>query len=197
MNLPTKITVIRVFLIPIMLLFAMPAPAFLDSWGGIWADAGKWINQWGLYAAAAVFVAAALTDLLDGYLARRMKVVTDMGIFLDPIADKLLVASALIALNTRQLADGWMVVIIIAREFIVSGLRLVAAGKGMVVTADKIGKLKTLTQMIAIVALFIGNFPLSLLTDFDFGYCLLWLATLLTIYSGFNYLRINRQVLKS
>lgn len=178
-----------------MVLFAMPAPTWLTGGSEFMQHIGSYINEKGLYLAAIIFIIAAITDLLDGYLARKLGVVTSMGIFLDPIADKLLVASALIALNCRGLVDGWIVIIIIAREFIVSGLRLIAAGEGTIVAADKTGKLKTVLQIVAISAMFLGNFPLSLIVDFDFGYYIMIVATIITLYSGYNYIRMNKHIL--
>ena len=190
LNLPTQITLIRIFLIPVMLLFAMPAPFWIPD------GAAQFLSTRGFTVAFIIFFIASVTDLLDGYLARKMNIVTNMGVFLDPIADKLLVVSALIAILSRGYRYGWIVVAIIAREFIVSGLRLIAAGKGTIVSADRFGKAKTVLQMVAISAVFLNNYPLSLVSSIDFGRYLMGLAALLTLYSGANYIRVNRRLLR-
>ena len=187
MNLPNKITICRIIATPVFLFFLVP------GWFGQFLG----INQWGRYAAAAIFVFAALTDMLDGRLARKYNMISELGKFLDPIADKLLVTSALIALISTDNLSVWIVFIIVAREFIVSGLRLVAASKGVVIAADKWGKLKTIVQIIAIVAILLNNYPFSLISDFPFGMVFMYIAVALTIISGVNYIVKNYRLLSN
>lgn len=185
MNLPNKITISRILATPVFLFFLVP------GWFGQFLG----LDQWGRYVAAIIFVAAALTDLVDGNLARKHNLVTELGKFLDPIADKLLVTSALIAFIKTDNLSVWIVFIIISREFIVSGFRLVAAGQGVVIAADKWGKIKTVLQIIAIVAILIRDFPFSLVTDFPVGMVVMYLAVVMTVISGINYVVKNAKIL--
>ena len=175
MNLPNKLTTFRVILIPFFVFF-MLAPNMTG------------INN---YIAVAIFIVASLTDLLDGKIARKYNLLTNFGKFMDPLADKLLVCSAMICLiQTGQLA-AWIVVIIIAREFIISGFRLVASDNGIVIAANYWGKFKTVSQMAMIIVLIAdlgGVFDLI-------GQILIWLALALTIISLIDYVWTNRQVL--
>ncbi len=189
MNLPNKLTVLRILMIPVFLLLLLPV-----------ADGRLLIPmplQTGRLLAALVFVLAAFTDLLDGAIARKRNCITTLGKFLDPIADKLLVASALMALIQLGEASAWAAVIIIAREFVVQGVRIIAANDAVVIAASMLGKIKTFTQMTAIVLLLIGDFPFSLFTSFPVGQVLLWISVALTIYSGYDYLKANLDRLKS
>lgn len=189
MNLPNKLTMLRILMIPVFLLLLLPI-----------AD-GRLIfsipMQTGRVLAALVFVLAALTDMLDGAIARKRNCITTLGKFLDPIADKLLVASALMALIQLGETSAWAAVIIIAREFVVQGVRIIAANDAVVIAASMPGKIKTFTQMIAIVLLLLDNFPFSLITAFPVGEVLLWISVALTIYSGYDYLKANLSRLKS
>lgn len=187
MNLPNKITLSRIIATPVFMFFLVP------GWFGRFFG----LDQWGRYAAVVIFVLAALTDMVDGKLARRYNLVSELGKFLDPIADKLLVISALIALIKTDNLPVWIVFIIISRELIISGFRLVAAGQGIVIAADKLGKLKTVTQIIAIVAILIRDFPFSLITDFPVGMTMMYIATLMTVISGINYVAKNIKILTS
>ncbi|NMA66532.1 MAG: CDP-diacylglycerol--glycerol-3-phosphate 3-phosphatidyltransferase [Clostridiaceae bacterium] len=187
MNLPNKLTICRIIATPVFLFFLVP------GWFGQFFG----LNQWGRYVAAVIFIFAALTDMLDGRIARKYNMISELGKFLDPIADKLLVTSALIAFIKTDNLSVWIVFIIVAREFIVSGIRLIAAGKGVVIAADKWGKLKTVFQIIAIVAILIRDFPLSLITDFPFGMVTMYIAVVLTIISGINYIAKNYRLLSS
>jgi len=175
MNLPNKLTTFRVILIPFFVFF-MLAPNMTG------------INN---YIAVAIFIVASLTDLLDGKIARKYNLVTNFGKFMDPLADKLLVCSAMICLiQTGQLA-AWIVVIIIAREFIISGFRLVASDNGVVIAANYWGKFKTVSQMAMIIVLiadFGGVFDMV-------GTVLIWIATALTVISLVDYVWANREVL--
>lgn len=185
MNLANKITISRILATPIFLFFLVP------GWFGQFLG----LNQWGRYAAAVIFILASLTDMIDGNIARKHNMVTELGKFLDPVADKLLVTSALIAFIKTDNLSVWAVFIIIAREFIVTGFRIIAAGRGVIIAADKWGKTKTVVQIIAIVAILVRDFPISLITDFPVGMTLMYIAVILTIISGVNYIAKNVKVL--
>jgi CDP-diacylglycerol--glycerol-3-phosphate 3-phosphatidyltransferase len=175
MNLPNKITIFRVALIPVFVLFML-----MDRIPG------------GKYIAAGVFVIAALSDFLDGYIARKHKLVTNFGKFMDPIADKLLVCSALICFVELHLLPSWIVIIIIARDFIINGFRLIASDNGVVVAASKWGKLKTNIQMIMSVMLIINlDFPFINILE----QIMIYFALILTVVSLVDYIIKNRQVL--
>ena len=175
MNLPNKLTVLRVIMVPFFVFFML-------------TDVGGAANKW---IALAIFVIASLTDMLDGKIARKYNLVTNFGKFMDPLADKLLVCSALIALVDLNKIAAWVVIIIIAREFIISGFRLVASDNGIVIAANYWGKFKTVSQMAMIMVLIAdlgGVFDLI-------GQILIWLALALTIISLIDYVWTNRQVL--
>ncbi len=177
MNLPNKLTVLRVILIPFFVFFLM-APYF---------------PGYGNYIAAAIFIAASLTDMLDGKIARKYNLVTNFGKFMDPLADKLLVCSALICLvETGQLAS-WVVIVIIAREFIISGFRLVAADNGVVIAASYWGKFKTTFQMLMVIVLIL-NIPHPAFVLL--GAAFTWIALILTVVSLVDYIAKNKDVLK-
>lgn len=177
MNLPNKLTTFRVILIPFFVFF-MLAP---DMTG---------INH---YIAAAIFIVASLTDLLDGKIARKYNLVTNFGKFMDPLADKLLVCSAMICLiQTGQLA-AWIVVIIIAREFIISGFRLIASNNGVVIAASYWGKFKTTFQMLMVIVLILNvQMPFFQIL----GKILTYAALILTVVSLIDYIVKNKDVLK-
>lgn len=153
MNLPNYLTLARIVIVPLLVVVLLTPVA--ENWFGISSYA----------LAIGIFIAASLTDILDGHLARRRNQVSNLGKLLDPIADKLLVSAALIVLVEKHLAPAWTVVIILGREFIVTGLRSVAATEGIIIAADKIGKIKMWAQCVAIVALLVagatGNPPVS------------------------------------
>ena len=175
MNLPNKLTVLRVLMVPFFVLF------MLTDIGGA---ANKWI-------ALAIFCIASLTDMLDGKIARARNLVTNFGKFMDPLADKLLVCSAMICMITTGQLAAWIVIIIIAREFIISGFRLVAADAGIVIAASYWGKFKTVAQMAMIIVLladFGGVFDMI-------GNILIWASLILTIVSLVDYVKKNIQVL--
>ena len=163
MNLPNKLTVMRVILIP----FFVAALLY---------DNGS--SQTMRVVANVIFIVASLTDLFDGKIARKYNLVTNFGKFMDPLADKLLVCSALICLIQLGQLPAWVVIIIISREFIISGFRLVAADNGIVIAASYWGKFKTVFQMTAVVLLIFNIPPLSVLTS-----AVLWIAVILTLYS--------------
>lgn len=180
MNLPNKLTIFRVILIPFFLLFLLvPELPFLPS------------PQWGSWIALAIFIIASFTDMLDGKIARKYNLITDFGKFMDPLADKLLVCSALIALIELGRIPAWMVIMIIAREFIISGFRLIAVDKGVVIAASYWGKFKTVFQMVAVCLLIVDIPALQMVTQI-----ILWIAVILTIVSLVDYLIKNKNVMK-
>ena len=174
MNLPNKLTIMRVILIPFFVFFLL-SPYF---------------PAYGNYIAVAIFIVASLTDMLDGKIARKYNLVTNFGKFMDPLADKLLVCSAMICLIELDRLAAWIVIVIIAREFIISGFRLVASDNGVVIAASYWGKFKTTFQMIGVVLL-IFNIPvLSTLTTI-----IVWIALALTVISLVDYIVKNAGVL--
>jgi CDP-diacylglycerol--glycerol-3-phosphate 3-phosphatidyltransferase len=176
MNLPNKLTILRVIMIPFFVLALL-------------YDGGE--NQTLRYVAAAIFIIASLTDMLDGKIARKYNLVTNFGKFMDPLADKLLVCSALICLVELKELPAWMVIVIISREFIISGFRLVASDNGVVIAASYWGKFKTTFQMIAVVLLILGIPALSMVTT-----AVVWIALVLTVISLVDYIAKNVNVLK-
>ncbi|KAA0547870.1 CDP-diacylglycerol--glycerol-3-phosphate 3-phosphatidyltransferase [Bacillus sp. BGMRC 2118] len=188
MNLPNKITVSRIFLIPLFLI-VMLVPF---EWGDL--QVGDFSLPVTHLVGAIIFIIASCTDWIDGYYARKLNLVTNLGKFLDPLADKLLVSAALITLVELQLAPAWMVIVIISREFAVTGLRLVLAGEGEVVAANMLGKIKTWAQIIAVSALLLHNLPFELV-NIPFAMISLWVAVIFTIYSGWDYFVKNKAAL--
>ena len=175
MNLPNKLTMFRIILIPFFVVFLLAQPA---------GAASRWI-------ALAIFIVASLTDLLDGKIARKYNLVTNVGKFMDPLADKLLVCSAMICLIQLGQIPAWIVCIIIAREFAISGYRLIAAEKGSVIAANYWGKFKTTFQMIMVI-LMIADIPqLRILTA-----VIMWIALALTVISLVVYIVQNKDILK-
>lgn len=190
MNLPNKLTVLRIFMIPLFIVIMMNP----WNWGDI--QIGSAIIPANHFWAALVFVIASITDYLDGYLARRWKLVTNFGAFADPVADKMLVMTALIMLVEAETISGWIVAIITARELAVTGLRLIIVeNKGQVVSAAWPGKIKTVTQMLAITFLLLHNLPLHE-ASFSIGHVLLDISLFFTIYSGVEYFWNARDVFK-
>lgn len=174
MNTPNKLTLLRFILVfPFVILM-------LGDFGGA---AGRWI-------ALAIFCVASATDALDGYIARKYDLITDFGKFMDPLADKLLVCSALICLLARERLPAWAVLVIIGREFIISGFRLVASDNGVVIAASYWGKFKTTFQMAAVILLIIDNRSIAVITN---GF--LWIAVVLTVVSLVDYIGKNYKVL--
>ena len=176
MNLPNKLTLLRVLLIPFFVAFLLVP--------GI---------PYGNYIAVAIFIIASLTDLLDGKIARKYNLVTNFGKFMDPLADKLLVCSALICLIQLELIPAWVVIIIIAREFIISGFRLVASDNGVVIAASYWGKFKTAFQMLTVIVLIL-NIPNKVFTIL--GTVLIYVSLALTVISLIDYIAKNKDVLK-
>ena len=147
------------------------------------------------YAATVIFVLAALTDMLDGHIARKHNLVTNFGKLMDPLAYKLLVMSALICLAQVGDVAGWMVIVILGREFIITGMRQVAAAQGIVIAAGTTGKIKTITQMIAIPLLILENWPFSLLSvKIPMDTIFLWIALIMTVVSGTEYIVKNKSL---
>ena len=177
MNLPNKLTMLRILMIPVFCVFAL-----MDA-------------QWAQYVALGVYIIACFTDMLDGKIARKRNLVTDFGKFADPIADKLLVMAALIILVDTQRMPSWVCIVMLAREFIISGFRLVAAGSGKVIAAGTLGKFKTVFQMASTIALMLlvpvtgkallGMFGVVLAN------VLMYIAAVLTIVSGAEYIIRN------
>jgi len=176
MNLPNKITIFRVCMIPVFLVF-MLVPGI----------------SYGNYIATAVFVIACLSDALDGHIARKHNLVTNFGKFMDPIADKLLVCSALICFVELSYMPAWIVIVIIAREFIISGFRLIAAENGVVIAASYWGKFKTIAQMITCILLIV-QLPFGWIIGVEQFF--IWLSLILTVVSLCEYIWKNRKVLK-
>lgn len=177
MNLPNKLTIFRVILIPFFVFFLL-APYF---------------DEYGSYLAATVFIIASITDFLDGKIARKHNLVTNFGKFMDPLADKLLVCSALICLVELSRIPAWIIIIIIAREFIISGFRLVAADNGVVIAAGYWGKFKTASQMVTVVILVL-NIPGPVFSVL--GTVFIYLSLALTVISLVDYIVKNKDVLK-
>ncbi|NMD69547.1 CDP-diacylglycerol--glycerol-3-phosphate 3-phosphatidyltransferase [Bacillus sp. DNRA2] len=188
MNLPNKITVSRIMLIPLFLVIML-----VDfSWGEMsFIGADMPVTH---FVGALIFIIASTTDWIDGHLARKHNLVTNMGKFLDPLADKLLVSAALIVLVELGYAPSWIVIVIISREFAVTGLRLILAGTGEVVAANMLGKIKTWAQIVAISALLLHNTIFELI-NLRFDLIALWVALIFTIWSGWDYFYKNRDVL--
>ena len=204
MNLPNKLSMLRILLIPVTMLFMLPISVYgfePEGWNAFIADKGMLI-------AAFVFIAASLTDFFDGQIARRRNLITDLGKFLDSLADKMLVIAVLIAFVATGRISPWLLAIIVLREFMVTGIRLVASKDGVVMAAKMIGKVKTTTQMIAIIYLmfeptimkFTGDdyaasltapCAVSIIGDVLFGICVI-----MTIVSGLDYLVKNISYLK-
>ena len=175
MNTPNKLTIARMIIVPFLVIF------LLTGWGG---EANRYISL-------TLFVVASVTDWFDGYLARKNNLVTNFGKFMDPLADKLLVCSAMICMIDLKRLSAWFVIIIIAREFIISGFRLIAAANGIVIAANYWGKFKTASQMIMIILLILHFDGIFVILEQIF----IWLSLALTIISLITYIWQNRTVL--
>ena len=174
MNLPNKLTMLRIILIPVFMIFLLT---------------GHW------YISSAIFVVASVTDTLDGQIARRYNLVTNFGKIMDPLADKLLVFSALLCMIQLGVVPAWMVVIMLARELLIVSLRAVAAAQGIVIAASWWGKIKTITQMAAVILLLIQNWPFGP-EGFPLATIVLWIAVIMTVVSGIDYIIKNKAVFK-
>lgn len=170
MNLANKLTILRILLVPVFVVVIL---------SGI---------KNSLLISALIFAVASITDFLDGYIARKYDLVTNFGKFMDPLADKLLVAAAFITMVDLNLVSSWAVIVIISREFAVSILRAIAASSGIVIAASKWGKAKTVSQIIAIMMILL-NIPYSNIV--------MGIAVILTIYSGYDYINLNRSIFKN
>ena len=186
MNLPNKLTVFRVILIVPFVLLMLGSHL---RWGWFMAVFGG-IADYADYIALGIFIIASLTDLLDGKIARKYNLVTNFGKFMDPLADKLLVCSAMICLIELDRIPAWIVIIIISREFIISGFRLVAADNRVVIAASYWGKFKTTFQMVMVCLMIVDIEALAILTQI-----IMWIAVVLTVVSLVDYLVKNKGVL--
>ena len=178
MNLPNKITIFRMLLVPIFVL------CFFSNF------------RFGFLASVVIFIIASVTDTLDGYIARKRNQVTNFGTLMDPLADKLLVVAALISFVERGLIRAWFAIFIISRELLVTGIRMLACGSGVIISAGIWGKIKTISQIIAIILVFIdyGFVPLKIF-NIDFLNIFGFLVFLVTFYSGFDYVKKNLKLI--
>ena len=204
MNLPNKLSILRIIFVPVTMLFMLP----VNIYG--WQPEGwnAFINSNGMTVAAAVFIIASLTDMADGKIARKYNLITDLGKFLDSLADKILVISIMLGLVYLGRLSPILVMIIILREFAVSGLRMIAASKGEVIAARMIGKVKTVTQMVAIIyimfepllirifGLTYNGYPLETSAVTIIGDVLFGICVIMTIVSGIDYLIKGKKYLK-
>ncbi|MFP3918150.1 CDP-diacylglycerol--glycerol-3-phosphate 3-phosphatidyltransferase [Lysinibacillus telephonicus] len=187
MNIPNKITVSRICLIPLFVIVIL----FDFGWGTIELFGAEMpVNH---FVGALIFIIASTTDWIDGYYARKYNLVTTLGKFLDPLADKLLVSAAFIILVELWMAPSWVIIIILSREFAVTGLRAILAGQGEVVAASQLGKIKTWAQIVAIASLLLHNTIFTLI-GIPFDIIALYVALIFTIWSGWEYFYLNRHV---
>jgi len=196
LNLPNTLTLFRIFLVPLLVVVLLTPPwttAWVrdqvqgsDSVGWI-ADVVAWLGDWREIVAVVIFLVAAATDWLDGFLARMRDEVTTLGTLLDPIADKLLTVSAFISLVELQLAPAWMVVVIVGREFAVSGMRSIASARGVVIQASRWGKYKTVAQVVAISLLILTRYVERWVVFVNLGKAALWVVIVLAIVSMADY----------
>ncbi|KIL35701.1 CDP-diacylglycerol--glycerol-3-phosphate 3-phosphatidyltransferase [Cohnella kolymensis] len=188
MNLANRITLIRIFIVPIMTFFLLVK---LDVQP---LTVGNYSILYNQVFALLLFIIAASTDGLDGYIARKHKIVTNLGKLLDPLADKLLVAAVLISMVETQMLAAWVAIVIISREWAVTGLRQVALLEGTVLAASKWGKWKTAVQITMIIVLLLNNFPFNFI-DFRVDLYVVWAAVLITVYSGIDYFVKNKNLI--
>jgi len=196
LNLPNTLTLLRIFLVPLLVVVLL-APPWATAWvkervEGMesmeWlGDLAHWLSTWRELVAVVIFLVAAATDWLDGYLARTRGEVTTLGKLLDPLADKLLTVSAFIALVELRLAPAWMIVVIVGREFAVNGLRSIAAARGVVIAASPWGKYKTVSQVVAIVLLILTNTLERWVPYGNLGKAALWIVMILALVSMYDY----------
>lgn len=188
MNIPNKITISRILLIPFFVIIMM----FDFGWGTMSLFGAEMPVHH--FIGALIFILASTTDWVDGYYARKYNLVTTFGKFLDPLADKLLVSAAFILMVELDMAAAWIIIIIISREFAVTGLRLILAGGGEVVAANQLGKIKTWAQIVAIAAALLHN-TIFTLVGIPFDKIMLYIALFFTLWSGWDYFYLNRRVL--
>ena len=210
MNLPNKLTILRIVMVPLILVFILPISFISDD--SAW---NLFINDYGMIIAFVLFGIASLTDYIDGQIARKRGIVTNIGKFLDPIADKILVASVLIALVQLNKINTWIAVIIIGREFIVTAIRLLAADKGIMIAANNLGKVKTVVQIIAVLSIIIKSqlsitlsymaketSVIQILLSKSLPYIelttniILIITVVITVLSGYDYLKKNLNIIK-
>ncbi len=172
LNLANKLTIFRIFLVPVFLV-ALP---------------------YNTYLAAGIFILASITDSLDGHIARSRNMITDFGKFMDPLADKILTSAAYISLVGLGKVPAWVVVIIIAREFAITGFRTLAVSAGVTIAASPLGKIKTITQLVALILLLLNNFPF-IYTGIPVDIIMLYVSLFFTVLSGVDYLYKNRKIL--
>ena len=203
MNLPNKLSLMRIILIPVTMLFMLP----VSIYGFEPAGWNAFIAEHGMMIAGIVFIIASLTDFFDGQIARRCNMITNLGKFLDSLADKMLVIAVLIAFVGIGRISSWLLMIIVLRDFMVTGIRLMASKEGVVMAAKMIGKVKTTTQMIAIIYLLFEPcilkacgmpyaYPLQVNTVTVIGDVLFYISVIMTVISGLDYLLKNRKYLK-
>lgn len=188
MNLANRITLVRIFLVPIVTIFLL-VRVDLGS-----LTIGDYSISYNQVCALLLFIIAASTDGLDGYIARKRKIVTNLGKLLDPLADKLLMAAVLIALVEMGKLGAWVAILIISREWAVTGLRQVALLEGAVLAASKWGKWKTAVQITMIIVLLLNNFPFNFI-DLRIDLVVVWAAVLITVYSGVDYFVKNKNLI--
>lgn len=191
MNIPNRITLSRIFLIPVFVLVMV-----LDfGWGKITLLGATMPVEH--FVGAMIFIVASITDWVDGFYARKYNLVTNMGKFLDPLADKLLVSAAFILLiEVSDKVPAWIIIVIISREFAVTGLRLICAEQGEVVAANQLGKIKTWAQILAVTLLLLNNIIFEM-WNIPADVIMLWVALVFTVWSGIEYFWLNRKVLLS
>lgn len=192
MNLANKITIARILLIPFFMLFFAQYPIWLTDRLSFF----EFVNQNGVFIAAMLFVVASATDKLDGYVARKYNQITNLGKLLNPLADKFLISVALIMMVQQDFISTWVAVVIIGREFVITGLRMVAAAQRVALSADQYGKLKMVLQVMGITAVLLDNVPFSFFTTIPIDDVIMLLAVVMTIYSGCNYIVKNYKGLK-
>jgi CDP-diacylglycerol--glycerol-3-phosphate 3-phosphatidyltransferase len=196
LNLPNTLSLVRIFLVPLLVVVLL-TPPWTTAWIkhqvqesaslGWLADVAEWLSSWREMVAVVIFLTAAATDWLDGYLARTRGQVTTLGKLLDPIADKLLTVSAFISLVELHLAPAWMVVVIVGREFAVTGMRSIAASHGLVIAASRWGKYKTVSQVVAITLLILTHTLEQWVRYVNLGKAALWVVMVLALVSMVDY----------
>jgi len=191
MNLANKLTMLRVFMIPIFLMILLLEPIDIHYYDGALRE--EFFPNINRHIAIGIFILASITDALDGYIARSRNMITNFGKFMDPVADKLLVCSALIAMIEIGILPAWVVIVIISRDFILTSFRMVASSNNVVIAADKIGKIKTVAQMAMIIYLL---FEFTSPTLILFGNLLIGIVVILTVLSAASYIFKNLEVIK-
>lgn len=190
MNLANRITMIRIFLVPLIVFFLLVKFEPLSSELQL-ADFHITFSE---IIATLIFIISAVTDGIDGYIARKHKMVTNLGKLLDPLADKILITAVLISLVEMDRLDAWIAIVIISREFAVSGLRMIALLDNHVIAASKWGKWKTGMQITAIITLMLNNFPFAFI-NVRFDLMSAWVAAIITLYSGYDYFMKNKSLI--